>query len=156
MHLALLLAAATVLPDAAAGCARLPADFSIHAIRDGAGAGASSEVRILAWHRMIDDRKRRVDSALVYATDAHGHFLYSNVSRNPDQESAGWKARGGIEERGIIGQHLYRSKPTASELDTFLKDTKWPFEPYPGFRFIDNEVCDWAPIFGRSAWHGYK
>lgn len=144
---------------AAAGCARLPAEWVpteiAQAALGDAKAAATATLRVLAWQFDEDDRPLLVHSALVWI-QAGQSWRLAHLYRHPRDVKPSWRISM-VTDVPYAGAQSYARAPGRAELDRFLDDTWWRFAPHSGFRLLDAEVCAdaWRATFAQPPWRRY-
>jgi hypothetical protein len=143
------------------GCGRMPAtwylDEMVAALKYLQPPPKTQVVRVLAWHVQEDDRPLRVEQVLLWVK-AEKSWILADLFRHPlGGAKAAWYISS-ITDVAQNGSHVYDAAPTHAQLDLFLKESWWKFEPSPGFKLLDSEVCRdaWTGAFGEPPWHAYR
>lgn len=151
---------APATPPAAEACKLLP-DWNPDEMARGGmhydPAPAVTEVRVLAWQQIIDERPLRVDSALLWVQTQGKTIQLVHVYRHPDDKDAWHQARV-YDSPTFAGMTVLSARPTRAEIDAFLGATEWTFAAPDGFRLVASGLCSdaWTKSFGERPWHAYK
>jgi hypothetical protein len=147
----------------ASGC-RIPWDFVpddlLSAVAPDPASRKNTTARILTWLVEVDDRPLLIDRAILWVhhhpTSGGDAWQLVHFYRHPLEQRSGWEVAR-VYDAPYVGQQPYSSAPTAQELDVFLGETWWRFEPTDGFRLLDAGVCAkaWTGAIGSAPNHHY-
>ncbi len=145
------------------GC-RIPVDMKswdlVAVLQPSSVKSPTLSPRILTWLIEVDDNGQVTDRVilLLHQSGQRGadRWELAHYLRHPLDRDDAWQVSM-VYDEPYVGRRSFSSSPGQSEMEAFLRDTWWTFEPAEGFLFLDAEICAdaWISSIGSPPNHAY-
>lgn len=136
---------------------RLPSGWVVNDLASAAGdKSGPTDVRVLVWQIMEDDRPLYVESCVVWLHWKDGRdypWRLAHLYRHPkDQQPPPEWRLSMVWDVPYTSRQEFDHPPTNADVNQFLKDTWWKFEPEDRWRLLDAAVCvnTWREVIGEE------